>query len=219
MKNMLRHFVLDNFGLKLLSLAGAVALWALLGAEPELETYVSVAIEFHNAPQDLEMVSEQELNVHLQVRGPSGKVRNLSRADVAVVLDLLAVRQPGALTFTLDPSQVVLPRGVRLVKSMPSQVRLTFEKRLTRDVRVLPRFTGTYPAGYEIASYTVDPPNLKVVGPESRVALLDYVTTDPIDLSRLIGSASYPRTAYLEDPNLRFENLQSVRVNVEMKKK
>jgi len=217
--SLLRHYLLNNLGLKVISLSGAVVLWALIGAEPDLEASISVPIEFHNAPQDLELVGDQTLNVHLMVRGPSSKVRNLNQSEVAVILDLLAVRQPGAQTFTLDSPQVVLPRGVTLVRAIPSQVRFVFERRLTREVRVLPRFTGTYPAGYEVASYTIDPPALKVVGPESRVELLDYVTTDPIDLSRLIGAASYPRNAYLEDPHLRFENLKSVRVHVEMKKK
>lgn len=215
----LQNYVLNNIGLKMLSLAGAVVLWALLGSEPELETSISVPIEFHNMPQALELVSEQTPNVYLMVRGSSGKVRNINRAEVAVVLDLYNVRQPGAQTFTLDASQIVLPRGVRLMRAIPSQVRLHFEKRLTREVRVLPRFTGAYMTGYGVASTTIDPPTLKVVGPESRVALIDYVTTDPIDLSTLVGSASYPRNAYLEDPHLRFENLQSVRVHVEMKKK
>ena len=219
MKRLLQHYILNNLGLKLISLAGAVALWALMGAEPELETSVNVPIEFHNAPQDLEMVTDQAWNVHLLVRGPSTRVRNLNRSDIAVVLDLVPVRQPGAQTFTLDSSQIVLPHDVRLVRAIPSQVRLVFEKRQTRELRVLPRFTGVYPDGYEIASYAVDPPMIRVVGPESRLNLLDYVTTDPIDVSRLIGSASYPRNAYLDDPHLRFENLKTVRVNVEMKKK
>jgi YbbR domain-containing protein len=214
-----KNLLLHNWGLKAISLAGAVVLWALIGSDPELETSLSVPLEFHNMPQDLELVTEQSPNVHLVVRGPAGAIRQVNRSEVAVVLDLIRVRLAGAQTFSLEASQVVLPRGVRLVRSIPSQVRLVFEKRLTREVRVLPRFTGTYPAGYEVASYTVDPPMLKVVGPESRVELLDYITTDPIDLSRLIGSASFPRNAYLEDPHLRFENLQSVRVHVEMKKK
>ena len=108
---------------------------------------------------------------------------------------------------------------MRLVRAIPSQVRLVFERRVTREVRVLPRFTGVYAEGYEIASYAVEPPAVRVVGPESRINLVDYVTTDPIDVSRLIGSASYPRNAYLDDPHLRFENLKTVRVHVEMRKK
>jgi diadenylate cyclase len=219
LRHLLQNYILNNIGLKMLSLAGAVVLWALLGSEPDLETSISVPIEFHNMPQALELASEQTPNVYLMVRGSSGKVRNINRAEVAVVLDLYNVRQPGAQTFTLDASQIVLPRGVRLMRAIPSQVRLNFEKRLTREVRVLPRFTGAYMTGYGVANTAIDPPTLKVVGPESRVALIDYVTTDPIDLSTLVGSASYPRNAYLEDPHLRFENLQSVRVHVEMKKK
>jgi len=214
-----RRYVQDNLGLKLISLAAAVLLWALMAAEPSMETSISVPVEFHNAPRELEILTDQHPDVYLHVKGPSGKVRNINRSEVGVLLDLAAVLQPGARTFTLDSSRVVLPRGVTLVKTIPSQIRLVFEKRLTREVRVLPRFTGIFVPGHEIAKYTADPPALKVVGPQSRVTLLDYVTTDPIDLSRLIGSASFPTQAYLEDPHLRFENLQSVRVTVEMKKK
>lgn len=216
---LLRRYVFHNFGLKLLSLAAAALLWALIATEPGLETSVTVPIEFHNTPKDLEIISDQDLTVHLQVRGPSGKLRAMGRSDVAVVLDLVRVQQPGTHTFALDSSKAILPRGITLVKSMPSQLRLVFEKRSTRSVAVLPRFTGTHQPGYEIARYTVDPPTLKVVGPESRVALLDHAITDGIHLSGLIGSASFTTNAYLADPHLRFENLQTVRVNVEMRKR
>ncbi|HYM10129.1 MAG TPA: hypothetical protein VEU62_05340 [Bryobacterales bacterium] len=215
--SLLRKYVFHNFGLKALSLAAAVVLWALIAAEPELETSISVPVEFHNVPKDLEVIADQEANVHLLVRGPAGELRAISRADVAVVLDLLPVQQPGTRTFALDSSQVILPRGVTLVKSVPSQLRLAFERRSTRAVPVVPRFAGD--AGYEVASYSIDPPTLKVVGPESHVALLDHAVTDTIHLGDLAGPASFTTNAYLSDPHLRFEDLQSVRVSVEMRKR
>jgi hypothetical protein len=213
-----RRYVWHNIGLKLVSLAAAIVLWGLGVAEPALETTISVPLEFHNVPPDLEILWDQPPNVYVQVKGPQSRVRSLNAGDIGVVLDLLPVRQPGARTFALDSSRIVLPRGVSLVRSIPSQVRLAFEKRLTRDVRVLPRFSGTYTAGYEIDTYTVDPPALKVAGPASRVTLLDFVTTDPIDVSTLIGGGSYSVNAYLEDVYLRFENLKAVRVHVSMKR-
>jgi hypothetical protein len=220
MRRLLDRFLLGNLGLKVISLSAAVVLWGLIATEPEMETSVSVPAEFRNAPQNLELLNEQqEQMVHLQVKGPPGKVRALTRAEVGVVVDLVRVRQPGERTFTLDPTQIRLPRGVSLVKAVPSQLLLKFENRLTREIQVLPRFAGAYMAGYEVGKYDVQPARLKVVGPESRVSLLDYVTTDPIDVSRLIGSASLTAQAYLADPHLRFENLESVRVNVEMRKK
>jgi hypothetical protein len=183
-----------------------------------METSVSVPIEFQNVPPDLEILWDQPPTVYVQVRGPQSRVRSLGAAGVAVVLDLLAVHEPGGRTFPLDSSRILLPRGVSLVRSVPPQVRLVFERRLTRDVRVLPRFTGTHQPGYAIGAYSVDPSVLKVVGPASRVSLLDFVMTDPIDLSRLIGSGSFATNAYLEDPHLRFENIKTVRVLVSMQR-
>ncbi|MBI3693931.1 MAG: hypothetical protein HY238_03695 [Acidobacteria bacterium] len=216
---LLQRYLFQNFGLKALALAAAVLLWGLMATGPELETAVSVPVEFRNMPKDLEVLSDQDSNVHLQVKGPSGKLRSLSRAEVAVVLDLAKVQQPGTRTFALDSGQVILPRGVRLVKSIPSQLRLVFERRARREVAVVPRFIGAHEPGYEIARYTVDPPSLQVVGPESRVALLDHAITDPVPVAGLVGNAGFTTNAYLPDPHLRFENLQSVRVNVEMRKR
>lgn len=215
----LRSFIVHNFGLKLLSLSTAFVLWALIATEPELETSISVPVEFRNVPADLETSSDQESTAYLQVKGPSARLRSLTRADVAVVLDLVRIQQPGTNTFTLDNSRVILPRGITLVRATPSQLRLVFERKATREVKVVPRFTGVYEPGYLIAHYTVDPPSLPVVGPESRVALLDHAITDPIQLSGVTGSASFATNAYLPDARLRFQNLHSVRVNVDMQKK
>ncbi len=217
--SLLRRYVFHNFGLKVLSLAAAVVLWSLMATEPELETTISVPIEFHNTPKDLEVIADQDTNVHLQVQGAPSKLRTINRGEVAVVLDLITVQQPGARSFALDSSRVVLPRGVTLVKSVPSQVRLVFEQRSTRAVPVLPRFSGRHEPGYDIESYTVDPPTLRVVGPESRVAALEHVITDPIPVTGLTSSTSFATSAYLPDPQLRFESLQSVRVNVRMRKR
>ncbi|MBI3668098.1 MAG: YbbR-like domain-containing protein [Acidobacteria bacterium] len=217
--SLLRRYVFHNFGLKLVSLAAAVVLWSLIATEPEMETSITVPVEFHNVPRELEMMVDQTPEVHVQVKGPATQVRSIRRNDVAVVLDLMHVERSGERTFTLDRSQVVLPQGISLVKSVPSQLRLNFERRLTRAVPVQPLFTGGSEPSYEVVHYTVNPPLVKVVGPESRVALLDYATTDPIDVSRLTGSGSFTANAYLADPHLRFENIQSVRVSVEMKKR
>ena len=58
MKDFLRRHVLHNFGLKLLSLALAVALWLAVTRDPVAEVAVDVPIEFHNIPQNLEISSE-----------------------------------------------------------------------------------------------------------------------------------------------------------------
>jgi YbbR domain-containing protein len=105
---------------------------------------------------------------------------------------------------------------VELVKAVPSQLRFSLEKSASREVEVQPVFVGAYEPGYSVASASVDPPTLVVTGPQQRVNLIDRVTTDPIDISEVIGNRSFRVTAYVPDPYLRFEGNPEVTVEVRM---
>ena len=112
-----------------------------------------------------------------------------------------------------------LPPGVSLVKSIPSQLRFSLEESQTREVEVTPSFSGGYQEGYVIEGYWVEPQTLMVAGPAERVALVEQVGTDPIDLTGVIGSRSFRTTAFLSDPYLRFVDDATVSVEVRMRKR
>jgi len=112
-----------------------------------------------------------------------------------------------------------VPPNVHFVKAVPSQLRLTLESQVRREVGVQPRFVGAFQPGYSMESYKVEPEKLVIVGPESRMALVDHVTTDPIDVSTEIGAKKFQATAYVPDPNLRFEGASSVSVEVFLRKR
>jgi hypothetical protein len=86
-------------------------------------------------------------------------------------------------------------------------------------VEIQPQFVGTYEREYALALVRLDPPRLVVVGPESRIALVDVVSTDPIDLTEVVGGRSFRVTAYLPDPYLRFDSDPTVTVEVQMRKR
>ena len=54
----LRSYVLDNLGLKLFSLLFAVALWLIVARDPIAEVAITVPIEFHHVPENLDINSE-----------------------------------------------------------------------------------------------------------------------------------------------------------------
>jgi hypothetical protein len=68
------HLVFHNFGWKLLALAIAVVLWAVVASEPELSEYATVRLEYRNLPDDLEIGSDPVSQVSLELRGPSGEL-------------------------------------------------------------------------------------------------------------------------------------------------
>jgi hypothetical protein len=214
--NYLRTFLFHNLGWKILSLVVAVVLWAVVATDPELATFALAPLEYKNLPDDLEISSEPISSVSLELRGPSGQLRD-GTVRPAVVLDMASV-QPGERTFAIGADNVKLSRSVRLVRSKPSEVRFLFERRRVRNVYVEPRFVGDGLHGYTVAHWEVEPKQLVVVGPASRVGRIETVFTDPIDVASLVGSAEFRVNAFLNDPYARFQSGSQVKVVVNMRK-
>src|SRR5271155_3766687 len=124
---MIRRLLLHNLGWKLLSLALAFVLWAALAREPELATSIPAPLLFQNLPDDLDISSNVPERVHLELRGPSGRLTPQSLAQTAVVLDFKGA-VPGQRTFTIRERDVHLPVGVVFYRAVPSQVQFALER-------------------------------------------------------------------------------------------
>ena len=123
---------LSHWHWKLASFAIAALLWLATVGEPEGATSLSVPIYYRNAPKDLEISSTMLDRVRLEVRGPSSKLRQQELADAAVIIDLNSVNKPGEETLPIDATSVALPFGVTVSRAAPPQVRLRFERRISR---------------------------------------------------------------------------------------
>jgi YbbR domain-containing protein len=210
-----RSFFTRNVGWKLLSLAAAVLLWIAVASEPEVSTFVSVRIEYQNLAPQVEINSDVAESVILEVRGPSGELRGLpeTRRLYGVILDMSEVG-PGQHTFTVAGGNVRLPRGVQLVRAVPAQVRLNFERSALRSVPVDVRFAAGLPPGLQVVAAIPKPASLAIAGPASRVARVAGVETDPIDLKPAAGVAEYRVNVYVNDPRVRFQEPAHVTVKV-----
>lgn len=212
------NVIFQNAAWKLLSLALAIVLWVLVASEPQLSTFATVPVAYKNLPDDMEISSQPVSSISLELRGPSGVLRGLGDGlRPAVILDMSSVL-PGERTFTIGGSNVKLSRGVRLVRAVPGQVRFSFERRATKQVPVLVRFNGDGAHGYVIASQHVEPAELTIEGPASHVARITSASTDPVDVSAVVGSQEFQTNAYVNDAFVRFESSPQVRVTVTMRK-
>jgi YbbR domain-containing protein len=214
--------IVQNFWWKVLALAIATLIWGVVANEPALSTTAAARLEYRNLPEDLEISSELPETVRLELQGPSSALSDLGEnrgARPAVVLDM-SNALPGERTFAIGRDNVKVARGIRLVRAIPSQVRVQFDRSADpRSVPVSVRFEGEGRNGYVLAHYDVLPRSLRIVGPEGHVRRVTAAATDPVDLSTVVGSSEFRVNAYIADSYIRFLDPPSITVTVTMKRK
>jgi hypothetical protein len=199
--------IFHNLGWKMISLGAAVVIWALVATEPEMAMFTTVRLEYNHLPEDLDISSEPVQSVVLELKGPSGELREGLRP--AVIVDVGGVG-PGMHTFTIGDRNVRLSRGVRLLSVSPSVVRVQFEQHTQRTVPVRVAWTGPAPEKYEVR-----PASVGIEGPSSHVARIEAAVTDPVDLSRMSGSAIRLNLMMApEDPYVRFRSTAMATVEI-----
>ncbi len=217
MIDFLQRYVFAHFGYKVISLALALGLWWAVANDPTAEVEVTVPIEFHRIPSNLEISSLNIPQAQVRVRGPERLIHELRTQQVHVEVDLAGVK-PGERTFDLTGQQVHLPHDLEVTQVVPSQLRLGFDVGLTRDVEVRPRVIGTFAPGYGIAQVLADPPTVSISGPRQRVAAVEAATTDPVDASGNMGHGTFVTNAFVPDPLVQIVRPTPIRVTVIMGK-
>jgi YbbR domain-containing protein len=213
MLDLLQRYVFAHFGYKVVSLALATGLWWAVAHDPVAEVEVTVPIEFHRIPTNLEISSLNIPQAQVRVRGPERLIHELRTQEVHVEVDLAGVK-PGDRTFDLTAQQVHLPRDLEVTQVVPSQVRLGFDVGLARDVEVRPRVIGTFAPGYRIARVLAEPATVTISGPRQRVQAVEAAITDPVDASGNMGRGTFVTNAFVPDPLVQIVRPSPVHVTV-----
>jgi YbbR domain-containing protein len=207
-----------NLGIKLVSLALAVALWLVVAGEKTSEIGLTVPLELQNLPPELEVVGETVDKVELRLRATPAIVRRLGREDVSVRVELTNVDE-GEHFFHLGEQAVRRPFGVRVVRINPSSLTLNLERTVARDVPVKARVVGTPASGFEVAGVSSEPASVRVVGPRSRVDALSGVFTEAVSVEQAKADVSAHVNVGIGEPLVRIQGDPRVRVKVQLRER
>jgi len=213
------RIITENWHYKVFAVALSTVFWFLIVDESELATAISAPVEYKNIPRDLEMTSDIDEKVRLEIRGPSGKLRPDLIDNTVIVIDLGSVQKAGEHTFSIRQSNTNLAPGISLDRAIPPRIRLQFEHRLTRTVPVSVRIGSNPQPGFEVVSITAEPAQLSITGPESRVRSVDAVQTDPVDLAEVTGEDEFRVESYISEPQVRLADSARVKVKVKVRQK
>ena len=213
----LRRIVIEDWSLKLLSLAITLGLWFVVTGQrtPVKRQFRGVQLNFR-VPAGMEIGNNPPQEIALTVTGPQSDLEQINPRDLVANVDVTD-RKPGQRVIQLIPSrmQIDLPGAVRLEAIEPGSVSLKLEANEQRELLVEPRIEGQLADGYELKEVVVTPDKVKVRGPASHVFALQKVPTETISIEGRRESFDVPQTAiYISDQKV--DALETVNVHIEI---
>ena len=214
----MKHWILQNWFLKVVSLLLATLLWAVVSNQASSEIGLDVPLEYRNIPSQLEITGDTTNTIQVRLRGSSNVIKGVTAKDVSTAIDLGKMRT-GEKIVALSPQNVQAPFGAEVIRVNPSTVRFTLERTVTKTIDIVPTIAGQPTNGFEVGQVFVGPNTVEVEGPESRVDTLSSIATTPIRLDR--KQSSFEQTADLDvpDPQIRLQHPSAVSVKIEIRRK
>ncbi|HZI60750.1 MAG TPA: CdaR family protein [Pyrinomonadaceae bacterium] len=180
---LVRKIFLEDWGVKLLSLAIALVLWLVVTGQNEPVTaHVNVQLNYIR-PQTLEISNDPPRTVDVTLTGSRNKLDDLTALDLVATVDI-SDQQPGERVLRLaDKAKISLPQGVKVDGFQPSAIPIRLEQIIERQIAVEPKLEGKPAEGYQVYGVRPSKAAVTVRGPESRVNALQKLETESIWLS------------------------------------
>jgi hypothetical protein len=183
-RHLARKIFLEDWGLKLVALLIAVALWVgVTGLSSPTVKRFTVPLQA-SAANNVEVTNELIPDVDIVLTGDKRDLDRLNRGDLTAVLDLTDVPS-GDRVVSLSPSNVSvnLPPGIKLTEVQPGRIAVDLEAVEEKDVDVEPNISGKPSDGFEVYSATAVPARIRVRAPSSIVKEMGSISTDPVDVT------------------------------------
>jgi YbbR domain-containing protein len=179
-EKLLRRIFLEDWSLKLLSLAIAIVLWLLVtGQNQPVTAHLNVQLNFIR-PQSLEISNDPPRTVDVMLTGSRNKLDDLTSLDLVATVDITDQRAGERVLRLADKAQISLPQGIKVDGYQPSAIPIRLEEIVDRQVPVEPKLEGKPADGFEIYGVSPNKGSVMVRGPASRVNALQKVFTEGI---------------------------------------
>lgn len=215
-EKLLRRIFLEDWSLKLLSLAIALVLWLVVtGQNQPVTAHVNVQLNFIRPPS-LEISNDPPRTVDVMLTGSRNKLDDLTTLDLVATVDISDQRAGERVLRLADKAQISLPQGVKVDGFQPSAIPVRLEPIVERQVAVEPKLEGKLVDGYEVYGAQPSKGSVMLRGPESRVVAVEKVITEGIWLGGRKESFTAPNVAIdVPDPKIDLVD-PVVSVNVEV---
>lgn len=184
----LRSIFSENLPVKIVSLLVACFLWFYVTSQEVQQQKILVPIQLVNLPDSLTFLDNIPEQAEINVRA-SRKDLLLLRLfqKLSMNVDLTQATE-GRLTVALSTRNLSLPRNIppqNVSIQTPTGITFHFDKLLTKTLPVKVKEQGQLAEGFvKLRDPRVIPANVQITGPSHSMNYLEFVSTEPLDLSK-----------------------------------
>ena len=203
-----------RLGLKVLSVALAVAGWAVL-TRYEAETVsrsFAVPVAYRNAQSHWLLEDPEPDQVRVTLHGSIRAFQSIDPSTLTATLDVRSVRE-GAQPMTVDATVLNVPGDLSIQHIEPRTVRVEAYRAEEVALPVRARTSGRMPAGLRLKALEADPPRVSVLVSRAKRPHHPSLSTEPVDLSSLRATTTVSRRVLLP-PGVHTPDSRPVEVNV-----
>ena len=191
MRASLLQLITRNWPIKGAALFLALMLYVAVQLQQPVTTSFDVTLNLQLPPGRALVHKPPKVRVQISGKGSQIlKLRSLAGDITRRVPDTLTA---STYTIHLDPTEVelALPKGadVRVMEVRPSEITLALDSVARKEVRIVSLVSVTPDSGQFLhGGLSMTPTTARLVGPEKSLALIDSVTTVPMEITSVSGS-------------------------------
>ena len=210
----LRRLFIEDWNLKLLSLAITLVLWFVVtGQNTPVNTHASAQLTFIR-PSGLEISNEPPKTIDVLLTGNRYRLEEWNKTSLVAIVDISDQKAGERVLRLADRSRLDLPQGVTVQAFQPSAISIRLEPVIDRQLEIEAMVDGTPAEGYEVYAVRPFKPTVNVHGPASNVKAIGKVKTESISVAGRRETFTAENVAIdVFDPKV---DLQEPTVNVEI---
>lgn len=194
--------LINNVGLKSISLFIAIVLWFVVLGSRTVQDQKEISVEIETSA-NMVVANEIPAKVVFKLSGPKAFLRAVVEKEHDPIRIKLSGASPGPVTYRFSEENISIPLGVDVKSISPPAVLIRLEEVVSKEVHIKPIVQGTLSEYYKMGQIKVEPTHVVIRGARSRIEPIREIRTEPIEVSDL--RENFERVMPLDLPSLGVE--------------
>uniref|UniRef100_UPI004057A2A9 CdaR family protein n=1 Tax=Candidatus Electronema sp. TaxID=2698783 RepID=UPI004057A2A9 len=177
--------------LAFVSLSLGIMIWFLIVGADQMDTTLTVPIEFLNLPKQLVIYNQYQKEVNVTLRGPRSIMQEMRSRNLSLPVDL-SKAEPDTVVINTDSLPLPLPSGLAVLRMQPASITLSIDELVQKQIPVTAETEGKVALGYELKDIVLSPDKIPVSGPKALLERQQALKTYAISLEGLTHSVTTP---------------------------